>query len=117
MPVDDTFPAVYSIYRLTDQTWTKIAETHRLSYADHAPGPGVHRYRVTAADYENNVSAPSAEAEVLVAGVTAAGPGVEPPAVVRDRRKAGARLQRHLMPPHGRPAWTTRSPRAPRWWS
>jgi hypothetical protein len=83
-PSDNTFAVVYSVYRKSSAgAWTKVGESLRPTYRDH-PGAEAHAYRVTAADYENNVSAPSAEATVqATAGVAA--PSAAPPPWVSDR--------------------------------
>jgi hypothetical protein len=89
---DDTFASVYSIYRQPDGgEWVKVGESLRLAYRDVVPAPGSYRYRVTAADYENNLSPPSAETLV-----TAAAGGPAPPAapdVVQDRRQYAAHVR------------------------
>jgi len=82
-PADNAFPAVYSIYRKAGGGgWVKIGESIQPKYVDPAPAKGVASYRVTAADYDNNVSKPSKEVKI------AAGPGgaaAEVTDQVRDR--------------------------------
>jgi lysophospholipase L1-like esterase len=59
-PPDDTFAVVYSVYRKSDEgAWEKIAESLQPAYRDHPQMPATYAYRVTAADFENNVSPPS----------------------------------------------------------
>jgi hypothetical protein len=83
--IDDTMAAVYSIHRQAGAApWVKVGESLRTSFRDSVPAPGPYRYRVTAADYENNVSAPSADVEVAAAA--GGGAAVSPPsAAVQDR--------------------------------
>ena len=72
-PPDNTFAVVYSVYRRTGTlTWEKIAESLKPMYRDRAAPPGTHTYRITAADFENNVSPPSSEVTVVT---TASVPG------------------------------------------
>lgn len=67
-PIDNVFPVVYSIHRKgSSGTWQKIGESLRPSYRDRPTGLEKYSYRITAADYENNLSAPSAELEVTPA--------------------------------------------------
>ncbi len=68
-PADNAFPAVYSIYRRSAGesgagTWVKIGESIQPRFVDTVPQPGRYQYCVTAADYDNNVSAPSDKATV-----------------------------------------------------
>jgi hypothetical protein len=75
-PADDTFAVVYSVHRrTTGGAWEKIAETMRPRHRDRPPAEGTHAYRITAADYEHNVSAPSAEVTVESTAAAAASPG------------------------------------------
>jgi hypothetical protein len=83
---DDTLAAVYSIHRQTrGGSWVKIGESLRSSYRDPIPAPGAYRYRVTAADYENNVSNPSAEVDVTATGGTPPAAVMIVGTVVQDR--------------------------------
>jgi hypothetical protein len=76
-PTDNTFAVVYSIQRkLGTGAWEKVGESLRPSFTDRPSSPGLHVYRITAADYENNVSSPSSE-------VTATVP--TPPAGIGDK--------------------------------
>ena len=66
-PADDTFAIVYSVHRKSGAgAWTKIGESLRPSYRDRPPSPETQAYRITAADYENNVSPPSVEVTAAV---------------------------------------------------
>ena len=87
---DDTMAAVYSIHRQVGGAWTKVGESLRTSFRDDVPASGPARYRVTAADYENNVSAPSAEIEVNATGGTATSAAA---AVVQDRLSYAAHIR------------------------
>lgn len=86
-PADDTFAVVYSIYRRAGASpWQKIAESLRTSYQDRPPAAASYVYRVTAADYDNNVSAPSAEVTATVDQASApAAAAAKPPPQVADR--------------------------------
>ncbi len=84
-PSDNTFAVVYSIHRKSGTSaWAKVGESLQPKYRDSPASPDTHTYRITAADYENNVSPPSAEATVTT---TAAAAGVSgtPPNWVADR--------------------------------
>ena len=71
-PADDTFAVVYSIHRKTGtSTWEKIGESVRPSYRDRPTSLETYSYRITAADYENNISTPSSDV-VLTPTVAAA---------------------------------------------
>jgi len=80
-PKDNAFPAVYSIYRkVAGGAWVKIAESVQPRYTDTLAPKGTLTYRVTAADYDNNCSKPSADAAVTVtaaAKVAQAAPTVQ----------------------------------------
>jgi hypothetical protein len=90
-PLDDTFAAVYSVHRQgSGGAWTKIAETQRTAWRDVVPAPGAYAYRVTAADYENNVSAPSSEARATASSGT---PSPVAPTVVQDRLNYAAHVR------------------------
>jgi lysophospholipase L1-like esterase len=66
-PSDNIFAVVYSIYRRAAAgTWEKIGETLRPSFEDRPPTATAVTYRVTATDFDNNVSPPSAETTVNV---------------------------------------------------
>lgn len=88
-PADDTFAVVYSIYRRegTARPWQKIAETLKPIYRDRLPGSGDVAYRITAGDYDNNVSAPSSEVTATPAKAAATSPDpatVKAPVQVTD---------------------------------
>jgi lysophospholipase L1-like esterase len=73
-PADNIFAVVYSIYRKAAAgTWEKIGETLRPAFEDRSPTATSVTYRVTAADFDNNVSPPSSEATVNAAPVLRAG--------------------------------------------
>jgi hypothetical protein len=64
---DNAFAVVYSIHRKRGGgPWEKVGESLEISYLDPVPAPGAYTYRITAADYENNVSPPSREVPVAV---------------------------------------------------
>jgi hypothetical protein len=87
-PADDTFPAVYSIHqRVAGGGWEKVGESLRPRYRDRAAAPGTYTYRITAADYEHNVSAPSADVTVNATTAAAGDRGVSPGPWVTDRSK------------------------------
>jgi hypothetical protein len=96
-PADDTMAVVYSVHRQSGAgAWTKVGEAFRTSFRDDVPASGPYRYRVTAADYENNVSTPSLEIDVSATGdATTAGNGVTsaPGAVVQDRLGYAAHIR------------------------
>jgi lysophospholipase L1-like esterase len=82
---DDTMAALYSIYRQTSGSpWIKVGESLRSSFRDQVPAAGGYRYRVTAADYENNLSEPSQAIDVAATTTGTPVPGVVTP-VVQDR--------------------------------
>jgi len=82
-PKDNAFPAVYSIHRkFTNRKWEKIGESILPKYLDTAPAVGRWSYRVTAADYDNNVSEPSVEVTIPI---SAAAPLSSPSKQVQDR--------------------------------
>jgi GDSL-like lipase/acylhydrolase family protein len=84
-PADNTFAVVYSIHRKSGTSmWEKIGESLRRSYRDRPASLESHSYRITAADYENNLSAPSSELVVTptVAAATKPASTNEPPWVV-----------------------------------
>ena len=71
-PADNAFAVVYSIHRkAAGATWQKVAEAWQPRYQDTVPVAGSYTYRITAADYDHNVSAPSSD---LTVTVTSAGP-------------------------------------------
>ena len=97
-PADNVFAAVYSIYRRPadgqpGSRWLKIAESIEPRYIDRVPQPGRYEYCVTAADYDNNVSAPSAKA---MAGATADGGTPAAPGVQEQDRMAYAENVRRI---------------------
>lgn len=82
---DNTFAVVYSVHRRTGAgPWAKVGESLQAKYRDSRMSPGTHTYRITAADYENNVSPPSADATVTTT-VAAAGVSGTPQNWVTDR--------------------------------
>ena len=85
-PADNAFPAVYSIDRKAGGGgWVKIGESIQPRYVDRAPSKGVASYRVTAADYDSNVSKPSKAVKIAGGPVSGAqsAPAVTDP--IRDR--------------------------------
>jgi hypothetical protein len=81
-PADDTFAVVYSIHRkLGTGVWEKVGESLRPSFTDRLASPGPRAYRITAADYDNNVSLPSADVTATVAAPPAPGGGNAAPPV------------------------------------
>jgi lysophospholipase L1-like esterase len=67
-PSDNAFAAVYSIHRkAAGAAWQKVAESWRPRYRDTVPAAGTYTYRITAADYDHNVSAPSSDVAVTAA--------------------------------------------------
>lgn len=84
-PVDNVSAVVYSIHRKSGSgAWEKIGESLRPFYRDRPASLEKYSYRITAADYENNVSGPSAELEVTPAMAAEARPASRsaPPWVV-----------------------------------
>jgi hypothetical protein len=95
---DDTFAVVYSIYRRegAQRPWQKIAESLQPMYRDRPSSQGAVDYRITAADYDNNVSAPSTEVTATPAGVAAASTDparANAPAQVTDRLNYAANIR------------------------
>jgi hypothetical protein len=87
-PADDTFAVVYSIHRkLGTGVWEKVGESLRPSFTDRLASPGLRAYRITAADYDNNVSLPSADVTATVAAPPTPGGGnaAQPVAWLADR--------------------------------
>jgi len=85
-PKDNAFPAAYSIYRKPDKgRWAKVGESIQPGFVDTLPAGGRYSYRVTAADYDRNVSEPSREAKVKAD----AGGKVEPAADERVNDRLG----------------------------
>jgi lysophospholipase L1-like esterase len=84
---DNAFPAVYSIHRKGEGgKWVKVAESIPTRYADRVGDAGKYTYRITAADYDNNVSEPSKDVTVAVKSV----PTIEfPPPTVQQTDRAG----------------------------
>lgn len=80
-PPDDTFVVVYSIYRREGESrpWQKIAESLQPTYRDRPSSSGAAAYRITGADYDNNISAPSRE--VTAPPASAAATSVDPAAI------------------------------------
>jgi hypothetical protein len=84
-PSDNTFAAVYSIHRNSGAgPWVKVGESLRPKYRDSQLSPGTYSYRITAADYDNNVSAPSSDATITTTAAAAGVPDT-PSNVVTDR--------------------------------
>ncbi len=85
-PNDNVFPAVYSIFRKpAGGRWRKVGESIPPRFEDAVSQAGALTYCVTAADYDNNVSKPSAGASITPKGVPAgqaAAPAGDP---VKDR--------------------------------
>ena len=68
-PSDNTFPVAYSVHRkIGASPWEKVGETLIARFRDRPPAPDTYTYRITAADFENNVSPPSAATSVTVTG-------------------------------------------------
>ena len=64
-PPDNTFAAIYSIHRrAAGAAWVKIAESFKPQYQDPVSAAGEYTYRVTAADFDYNVSVPSGDVTV-----------------------------------------------------
>jgi hypothetical protein len=91
-PDDNAFPAVYGVFRKRlGGPWEKIGESVLPDYVDAAPAAGPCVYRVAAADYDNNLSGPSADARVEVrSAATAAADSPQ----ARDRRNYAANVRR-----------------------
>ena len=84
-PADNTFAVVYSVHRKTATSpWEKIGESLRPSYRDRPTSLESYSYRITAADYENNISTPSSDVVFTPAVAAAPNPasGSAPPWVV-----------------------------------
>jgi len=82
-PADNVFPAVYSVYRKDGGgKWAKVAESVQPRCADTVAAAGKYSYRVTAADYDGNVSKPS---EAAAVSVGSAGKPAAPTTEVTDR--------------------------------
>jgi len=105
-PRDNAFPVVYSIYRRRGPQWAKVGESMRPTFTDTTTRPGRYVYRVTAADYENNCSPPSADRAVIVSTTGKAEKVADPrvtdrtayAANVRKIRAAGAgKTRRHAI--------------------
>ena len=94
-PADETFAVVYSIYRKQGPTWQKIAESLQPVYRDQPFSIGTLAYRITAADYDDNVSAPSPEvtATVSQSQAVSTAAAVKPSAQVADRMNYAAYLR------------------------
>lgn len=76
-PVDNTFAVVYSVHRKTGSgAWQKIGESLTARYRDSPTGSETHAYRITAADFESNVSPPSSEVTARGTTVPAVSRGV-----------------------------------------
>jgi len=82
-PKDNAFAAVYSVFYKPDGgAWEKIGESVQPRYVDQSPRKVKGAYRVTAADYDDNVSEPSAP---VAAGPSAGGKDAELTVQVKDR--------------------------------
>jgi hypothetical protein len=69
-PEDDAFPVVYGVYRRAEgAAWEKVGESLAPRFEDAVGEAGRYSWRVTAADYEDNVSAPSEAVSVSIASV------------------------------------------------
>ena len=91
-PADNTFAVVYSIQRKSGTAgWEKIGESLQPNYRDIRVAAESTSYRVTAADYDNNVSPPSSEATV---SATARGGSEAPSNTVTDRLGYAANVRR-----------------------
>ena len=91
-PADNTFAVVYSIQRKSGTGgWEKIGEALQPTYRDTHVAAESTSYRVTAADYDNNVSPPSSEATV---SATARGGSDGPSNTVTDRLGYAANVRR-----------------------
>ena len=87
-PADDTFAVVFSIHRRVGAGgWEKVGESMQPRYRDRPQSADEHAYRITAADYEHNVSTPSDEVTITPAPATAAAAAnpEAPPPWVSDR--------------------------------
>jgi lysophospholipase L1-like esterase len=95
-PADDTFAVVYSVYRKDGASpWLKIAESLQPTYRDRPASTGTVAYRVTAADYDNNVSAASAEVTITASSnpaATATAPA-KPAVQIADRMNYAEHLR------------------------
>ncbi len=91
-PADNAFPAVYGIYRKgPGGEWQKIAESVLPEYVDTVTAAGRYAYRVTAADYDNNVSKPSDE---VIVSLSATGQASGPDPRFRDRINYAEHIRR-----------------------
>jgi hypothetical protein len=89
-PADNAFPAVYSIHRKrrggsADGPWEKVGESLQPRYVDTVAAGGTYGYCVTAADYDDNVSKPSAPSAEVTLPIVSAGKAVAPSPQVADR--------------------------------
>jgi lysophospholipase L1-like esterase len=92
-PADNAFPAVYAVYRKSEGgAWEKIADAIQPRFVDRPPAAGTYTYRVTAADFDNLLSAASSDVSVSIntAG-TAASPVLEDR--IADRRNYAERVR------------------------
>ena len=103
-PSDNTFAVVYSIHRKSSTGgWEKVGESLRPAFRDQPGSSGAFTYRVTAADYENNLSPPSTEVAVTTGAGTPA--KATPTLVAADR----AIYADHVREVHARGAGKVRS--------
>jgi len=85
-PEDNAFAVFYSIHRKGEGKWVKVGESLQPAFVDRVGDAGRYTYRVTAADYDGNVSKPAKDAAVRVASV----PTIEfPPPTVQQADRAG----------------------------
>jgi lysophospholipase L1-like esterase len=104
-PADETFPVVFSIHRKSGAgAWEKIGESLRPSFRDRTAVPEKYAYRITAADYENNVSPPSSEVMAAPAAAAAKPASGSAPPRIADR----AGYADHIRQVHARGAGKVR---------
>jgi len=92
-PADNAFPAIYSIHRRIRGRWTKVAETRETKFTDTIDTPGLQNWRVTAADYEDNVSTGAIPKPVSVKSAAEKTKPADGPCV-KDRRIYSGNVQR-----------------------
>lgn len=94
---DNVAAALYVVARAhADGPFVKIGETREAHYLDRPPAPGRYRYRVLAADYQDNLSRWSPSTAVTASRAFAAPP--EPTRYEMDRR----RYAEHIREIHAR---------------
>jgi hypothetical protein len=105
-PADNTFAVVYSVHRRTGGgTWEKVGESLRPRFRDRPTALGAHTYRITAADFENNLSPPSSDAPV---GTTVPAPGGNTPPAPPPHAADRLNYAEHVRLIHARGAGTVR---------